>query len=120
MMPQYGGGDDKCTVDDYQELVLQFCFVTLFGAAFPLLGMLALISNIIEVYVDSTKLCHTMRRPLAQRVASIPQTWLLVLKVVAVLSCFKHYNCLRKLASVLRHAWRRHCIQRQVATGVCV
>jgi hypothetical protein len=85
-MELYGGGGDACTVDDYQELVLQFCFVTLFGAAFPLMGMLALISNFIEIYIDSYKLCYTMQRPLAQRSASIPHTWMIILKVVAVLS----------------------------------
>jgi hypothetical protein len=26
-------------VDDYQELIIQFCFVTLFGVAFPLTGI---------------------------------------------------------------------------------
>ena len=80
-MEVYGGGGDACTVDDYQELVIQFCFVTLFGAAFPLTGALALASNILELYVDSYKLCHTMQRPLAQRAAAIPDTWIKILKV---------------------------------------
>jgi len=86
IMQEYGGGGDACTVDDYQELVIQFCFVTLFGAAFPLSALLALASNLLEVWVDAYKLCHTMQRPLAQRAAGIPGTWLMILKIMAVLS----------------------------------
>lgn len=33
-------------------------------------GILALISNIVEMYIDGSKLCNHMRRPLAQRGAS--------------------------------------------------
>lgn len=50
--------------------------------------MLALVSNLLEVWVDAYKLCHTMQRPLAQRAASIPATWLMILKIMAVLSVF--------------------------------
>jgi hypothetical protein len=45
-------------------------------------GLLALMSNLIEMYADSHKLCYSMQRPLAKRVASIPHTWLLILKMV--------------------------------------
>jgi len=82
----YGDGGDACTVDDYLEIVIQFCFVVLFGVAFPLTAFLALISNIIESFIDSYKLCHLQRRPLAQRVSSIPTTWMHVLKATALAS----------------------------------
>ena len=32
-----------------QELIIQFCFVVLFGVAFPLTGVLALLSNVVEM-----------------------------------------------------------------------
>ena len=35
--------------EDYNELLLQFCYVCLFGGIYPLIGVLALISNVVEV-----------------------------------------------------------------------
>ena len=35
----YGDGGDACTLDDYNEIVIQFCFVVLFGVAFPATGV---------------------------------------------------------------------------------
>ena len=52
-------------------LVLQYGFVTMFVAAFPLGPLFALINGIIEIRVDSTKfLCH-FRRPDTARVENI-------------------------------------------------
>jgi hypothetical protein len=45
----YGDGGDACTLDDYNEIVIQFSFVVLFGVAFPITGLLALLSNLVEV-----------------------------------------------------------------------
>uniref|UniRef100_A0AAJ7X7X8 Anoctamin n=1 Tax=Petromyzon marinus TaxID=7757 RepID=A0AAJ7X7X8_PETMA len=42
--------------DEYLEMVIQFGFVTLFVASFPLAPLLALLNNIIEVRVDAWKL----------------------------------------------------------------
>ena len=48
---------------DYQEMVIQFGYVTMFAAAFPLTATLALINNIIEIRVDAMKLLTCYRRP---------------------------------------------------------
>ena len=61
-MQIYGDGGDACTLDDYNEIVIQFCFVCLFGVAFPITALLALVSNLVEMYVDAMKLCNHMRR----------------------------------------------------------
>lgn len=47
--------------EDYNEMVIQYGFITLFVVAFPLTPLLALANNIAEVHVDSVKvrlLCH--------------------------------------------------------------
>ncbi len=36
--PDYGEGGGARTVDDYNEVVMQFCFVCLFGVALPIIG----------------------------------------------------------------------------------
>ena len=47
--------------------VLQFGFITIFVAAFPLAPLFALINNIVEIRGDAYKFICTFRRPVAQR-----------------------------------------------------
>ncbi len=65
--------------------VIQFGFITLFVASFPLAPLLALINNIIEVRVDSWKLTTQFRRPVAAKAHSIG-AWQEILNGMAVLS----------------------------------
>lgn len=43
--------------EDYNEMVVQYGFITLFVVAFPLTPVLALANNLVEVHVDSVKVC---------------------------------------------------------------
>ncbi|XP_076076765.1 anoctamin-1-like isoform X4 [Mytilus galloprovincialis] len=52
---------------EYLEMVLQFGFLTIFVAAFPLGPLFSLINNIIEIRMDSSKMITHLRRPLADR-----------------------------------------------------
>ncbi|XP_008287924.1 anoctamin-5 isoform X2 [Stegastes partitus] len=70
---------------EYLEMVIQFGFITLFVASFPLAPLLALINNIIEVRVDAWKLTTQFRRPVAAKAHSIG-AWEEILNGVAVLS----------------------------------
>jgi hypothetical protein len=45
--------------------VIQFGFVTLFVAAFPLAPLFALLNNIIEIRADANKFVTRYRRPTA-------------------------------------------------------
>uniref|UniRef100_A0A671UJD1 Anoctamin n=1 Tax=Sparus aurata TaxID=8175 RepID=A0A671UJD1_SPAAU len=65
--------------------VIQFGFITLFVASFPLAPLLALINNIIEVRVDSWKLTTQFRRPVAAKAHSIG-AWQEILNGMAILS----------------------------------
>lgn len=51
--------------------VLQFGFLTIFCAAFPLAPLFALLNNIIEIRVDASKFITQLRRPIAERAATI-------------------------------------------------
>lgn len=70
---------------EYLETVIQFGFVTLFVASFPLAPLLALLNNIIEIRVDAWKLTTQYRRPVAAKAHSIG-VWQDILYGMAVLS----------------------------------
>ncbi|KAI4872191.1 hypothetical protein NFI96_031019 [Prochilodus magdalenae] len=70
---------------EYLEMVIQFGFITLFVASFPLAPLLALINNILEVRVDAWKLTTQFRRPVAAKAHSIG-AWDEILNMIAVFS----------------------------------
>ncbi|XP_078239213.1 anoctamin-5 isoform X6 [Pogona vitticeps] len=70
---------------EYLEMVIQFGFITLFVASFPLAPLLALMNNILEIRVDSWKLTTQFRRPVAAKAHSIG-VWQQILNGIAVLS----------------------------------
>ncbi|KAG8315422.1 Anoctamin-4 [Homalodisca vitripennis] len=57
--------------EEYLEMVIQYGFVTLFVAAFPLAPLFALLNNIGEIRLDAYKMVTQARRPLAERVEDI-------------------------------------------------
>ncbi|XP_069596032.1 anoctamin-5 isoform X1 [Ranitomeya imitator] len=70
---------------EYLEMVIQFGFITLFVASFPLAPLLALLNNILEIRVDSWKLTTQFRRPFAAKAHSIG-VWQEILNAMAILS----------------------------------
>ncbi|OQS01158.1 anoctamin-like protein [Achlya hypogyna] len=56
---------------DYNEMVIQYGYVTLFVVAMPITPALALLNNILELHVDAFKICDGHRRPFPHRVANI-------------------------------------------------
>ncbi|KAL7831102.1 hypothetical protein SRHO_G00306040 [Serrasalmus rhombeus] len=70
---------------EYLEMVIQFGFITLFVASFPLAPLLALFNNILEVRVDAWKFTTQFRRPVAAKARNIG-AWKDILNVVAILS----------------------------------
>ncbi|XP_062991101.1 anoctamin-2 [Elgaria multicarinata webbii] len=48
---------------EYMEMIIQFGFVTLFVASFPLAPVFALLNNVIEVRLDARKFVSELRRP---------------------------------------------------------
>ncbi|XP_072574189.1 anoctamin-1 isoform X5 [Paramormyrops kingsleyae] len=56
---------------EYMEMIIQFGFVTLFVASFPLAPLFALLNNIIEIRLDAKKFVAELRRPIAARAKDI-------------------------------------------------
>uniref|UniRef100_A0A8C3M8P7 Anoctamin n=1 Tax=Geospiza parvula TaxID=87175 RepID=A0A8C3M8P7_GEOPR len=63
---------------EYMEMIIQFGFVTLFVASFPLAPLFALLNNIIEIRLDAKKFVTELRRPVAVRAKDIGK-WILLL-----------------------------------------
>jgi len=61
--------------------VIQFGFVTLFVASFPLAPLFALLNNIIEIRLDAKKFVTELRRPVAVRAKDIGKCSLLLLSL---------------------------------------
>ena len=65
--------------------MLQYGFVTIFVAAFPLAPFFALLNNVFETRLDAKKLLTMYRRPVGQRVRDIG-IWYRILDSISKLS----------------------------------
>ncbi|KAJ8598970.1 hypothetical protein CTAYLR_009258 [Chrysophaeum taylorii] len=78
--------------DDYLEMVIEWGYLTLFAAAFPLGPALSAACNLVEMWNDKFKLINVLRRPRVDRDASIgiwnhvikAMVWLAILTNVAL------------------------------------
>ena len=86
-MEPYG---DMENFDDYNELVIQFGYVVFFGAACPIVALLALMNNMIEIRADAFKLCTVLQRPAPLRAEGIG-AWLAILQTMSIISVLT--NC---------------------------
>lgn len=70
---------------EYLEMVLQYGFVTIFVAAFPLAPLFALLNNVLEMRLDAKILITHHKRPVSQRVRDIG-VWYRILDCIGKLS----------------------------------
>ena len=92
-------------INDYAELVLQLGYTTLFSAAFPLLPLLAFISQYVEIRIDGWKLCHLYRRiqPKSNEDIGI---WMDVMQILTVISIFVNSGLISfTLTNLINYTW---------------
>ncbi|XP_047120031.1 anoctamin-1-like isoform X1 [Schistocerca piceifrons] len=70
---------------EYLEMVLQYGFVTIFVAAFPLAPFFALLNNVLEMRLDAKKFLKFYRRPVPHRVKDIG-VWFRILDIIGRLA----------------------------------
>ncbi|XP_068442664.1 anoctamin-6 [Clinocottus analis] len=70
---------------EYLEMVIQFGFVTLFVASFPLAPILALVNNLFEIRVDAWKITTQFRRIVPEKAQDIG-AWQPILQGIAILA----------------------------------
>ncbi|KAF2366911.1 Anoctamin dimerization domain [Trinorchestia longiramus] len=81
----YGLIDNEGLFEEYLEMVLQFGFLTIFVAAFPLAPLFALLNNWVEIRLDAQKFVCETRRPVAERAQNIG-IWFTILDFMAHLA----------------------------------
>ncbi|KAH7729860.1 Anoctamin/TMEM 16 [Aphelenchoides avenae] len=79
------GVAEQFLFDEYLEMVIQFGFVTLFVAAFPLAPLFALLNNILEIRLDAYKFVVTTRKPMPEQARNIG-IWMTILDFLSNLS----------------------------------
>lgn len=77
--------DQRGTFDDYNEMIIQFGYVTLFVVGFPLAPALALLNNYFEIRIDAHKLVNATRRP-DPRGAQDIGTWGTIIEIMSAIS----------------------------------
>ncbi|XP_066908079.1 anoctamin-7 isoform X3 [Halyomorpha halys] len=81
----YGLVDYEGLFEEYLEMVLQFGFITIFVAAFPLAPLFALLNNWVEIRLDAQKFVCETRRIVAERAENIG-IWFKILNMLAHLA----------------------------------
>ncbi|XP_024086456.1 uncharacterized protein LOC106670115 isoform X2 [Cimex lectularius] len=77
--------DNEGLFEEYLEMVLQFGFITIFVAAFPLAPLFALLNNWVEIRLDAQKFVCETRRTVAERAENIG-IWFTILNMLAHLA----------------------------------
>eukprot|EP00111_Clytia_hemisphaerica_P022672 TCONS_00066722-protein len=84
-LPEY-----STTFQDYLELFLQFGYVFLFSAVYPLAAFWAVLNNLVEMKTDAFKLCNLHQRPFIQPASSIG-AWQIAFEVMSIIAVMT--NC---------------------------
>lgn len=97
--------------------VIQFGFVTLFVASFPLAPVLALVNNLFEIRVDAWKITTQFRRVVPEKAQDIG-AWQPILQGIAILavasnvskSCLQNCNAMQNNTTMFQEiigSWNR-------------
>ena len=80
-------------VSEYNEMAMQFGFITLFSSAFPLAPLCAMINNLFEIRQDAQKYTKYKTRPIPTRVPDIG-IWYSIFQFLSVLAVITNVSLL--------------------------
>ena len=69
--------------------VLQYSLITFFNASLPIIGLIALIHNVLKIKLDAYRFLKFYRRPVLEQIPDI-QGWNNVLQAVTVFGCISN------------------------------
>ncbi|XP_069757176.1 anoctamin-9-like isoform X2 [Narcine bancroftii] len=70
---------------EFLEMAIQYGFITIFVAAFPLAPLLAFLNNLFEIRLDARKMIWHLKRPIPRKAKDIG-IWLEILEIIGVLA----------------------------------
>ncbi|RIA84496.1 calcium-activated chloride channel-domain-containing protein [Glomus cerebriforme] len=76
---------DESIMTEYEEMVIQFGFLALFGVAFPLAPLFAWINNITEIRSDAFKYIKALQRPVGHRAEDLGM-WEKILTIISFIA----------------------------------
>jgi len=79
------------TFDEYSEMVIQYGYISMFAASFPLAPLLAVLNNLVEIRTDALKLLTAHSRPQYKGTQNIGN-WYEILEIIGIISVIT--NCL--------------------------
>mmetsp|Transcript_17896 Transcript_17896/g.28547 ORF Transcript_17896/g.28547 Transcript_17896/m.28547 type:complete len:521 (-) Transcript_17896:89-1651(-) len=82
---QYSMNTYNSPLSDFDELILQYGYLTMFIVVFPLGPLLAIVNNLVEKQLDLSKLFYSMKRPVPHGATGIGY-WKLALSTIALIS----------------------------------
>ena len=72
--------------------MIQYGFVTVFVAAFPLAPLFALLNNWVEIRLDAHKYVNVLRRPISERAQDIGRFMTIQCMLTHATDVPSHYN----------------------------
>mmetsp|Transcript_8387 Transcript_8387/g.15900 ORF Transcript_8387/g.15900 Transcript_8387/m.15900 type:complete len:1684 (-) Transcript_8387:1295-6346(-) len=82
--------EDQQTVLEFASVMLQFGYIALFGAVWPLAALMCLLNNFAVQRLDMWKFCTFVRRPMGSRTNGIGAFWEVALEAMAVAGITNH------------------------------
>jgi len=76
--------DDYDIFDDYNEMMIQFGYITMFSVVNPLVPGLAFLNNILEAKTDCFKICVQVKRPTPKHASHIGIAWTTILTGLSI------------------------------------
>ncbi|EGR30499.1 hypothetical protein IMG5_130500 [Ichthyophthirius multifiliis] len=88
------------TVNEYQEICIQFSLLSIFGIVFPIGFIIAFIWNVMELQTDKSKLMKYKQRPIPLKEFSLG-SWMNVLELCSYLSIMSNSGLITYLSLVI-------------------
>ncbi|XP_068601416.1 anoctamin-7 [Brachionichthys hirsutus] len=94
-------------LNEYLEMVIQFGFITIFVAAFPLAPFFALVNNWVEIRLDSQKFVMEYRRPVVERAQDIG-IWFPIMQFISHIAVLSNAFIIAFTSSFLPRLYYRY------------